>query len=212
MGCVDCGIGIIASGPNAGAKYLKGAASLQWTKPCDIGTGNGLKCDPVTGNAWVAPPMTVLGIDSLFGPHFTGNVVNGAISSTFSTTLANPSTCNDMEMFVGHNFGFGITFDGPFEVDVQYFASYAVNAPAPTPTGLASETIVGSTTGVARTVWSQHLDYDWFSPILVPAGQYLSVSHHLQVTALRYLAASPPVWHVNGSNSVIKIHGISRQA
>jgi len=150
------------------------------------------------------------GIDSVFGPNYTGNVVAGAISPTRSTTFTNPSACNDFVATLGHSFGFGITHDAPFEVEMRFHASWAVNAPAPAPSPQSSETIVGAATAI-RTIWSQHVEFNWFSPVVVPAGGYIEVKHFLEVIAVRFFAATPPTWHPNGSQSVLKIYGTNKQ-
>ena len=61
--CVGAGLDIDGDGQ----LELRGARSLAWPYPCDIGVRNGLRVDPVTNKAWVKPPQ-IVGHSAVSGP------------------------------------------------------------------------------------------------------------------------------------------------
>lgn len=209
--CTDCGIGRVASGPNAGAFYLIGSVSALWARDCSLDTYNGLKCDPITGDAWVEPPIGAVGLDAIFQDNFIpgSNVTPLASTAIRTARLYNPSQCLPMTTYMLMQFGYGMTFDTPFEVDMVHLMAYAVNAPAPAPAIFDTWTIQGTMNGASRTVWNHQVLPDWFSPITVPPGGYVDMASQMVVG--RVSALGFPVWATGGSQIVIKANGTNTQ-
>lgn len=116
--CIGCGFEI---NPETGELELQGARSVEWPFSFDIEDCNGLRCDPVTGNVWAAPPRSLvftgdstgvpLNFQQQFGFVYRWDVDTGSLAanplspwntpgadltSVASVTLNNPNTCRDM--------------------------------------------------------------------------------------------------------------------
>jgi hypothetical protein len=173
-----------------------------------------LHCDPLTGNAWVEPPIGAAGVDSVTNDNYPpASVVAGlAVTPVRTVRFNNPSQCLPFVGYMTLQFGYGMTSTLDFEVDVAQFISFAVNAVAPAPILQDTHTVVGSIATGVRTVWSDHSLPDWFSPITIPPGGFVEFSSQMVVSSVRYIG--PPgavVWAVGGSAIIMKVKGSNTQ-
>lgn len=93
--CVGCGLTVTEDG----VLVLDGGEA-EWPYPCSVGTGNGLRCDPVTGHAWAPPDIGVVCGQSVTGSVsvLTSTVATGTSGQTPApfAEIVNPSDCLDL--------------------------------------------------------------------------------------------------------------------